>query len=138
MGPHPASRNPLGRAKRLTKESPLHRHRALAVGVLLSAVLLLPSARAEASRERGIALPPDAPVRREMLSSERRPSPTPGPTTIRLAVADPLLVPPLPPGLTFGATWVDLDGDGDLDLTIPVDRIEPPSLLVYRNDRGVF
>ena len=74
------------------------------------------------------------------LAPEKRPEPPPRPDSaqIRLAIADSLLQPPLPPGLPFGATWVDLDGDGDLDLTIPLDRDVAPSLLVYRNDKGVF
>jgi hypothetical protein len=89
-------------------------------------------------RVSGIALPPSGASRTVGLEPEKRPTPEPVPPQIRIEVADSLLHPPLPGGLPFGATWVDLDGDGDLDLTIPLDRPDPPSLLVYRNDRGIF
>ena len=44
----------------------------------------------------------------------------------------------LPPGLYFGGTWADLDGDDDLDLTIPLDSDFSSCLRIWRNDGGRF
>ncbi|HKA24423.1 MAG TPA: FG-GAP-like repeat-containing protein, partial [Candidatus Eisenbacteria bacterium] len=114
------------------------RPRALVLSVCLLAIILLPPADGFAARVSGIALPASCDARVVPVEPEKRPTPVPQPPEIRVALADSLLHPPLPPGLPFGATWVDIDGDGDLDLTVPLDRDQAPSLLVYRNDHGVF
>lgn len=42
-------------------------------------------------------------------------------------------------GGNFTASWVDIDGDGDLDLYVGGPTLEPPGpALVYRNDNGAF
>lgn len=42
-------------------------------------------------------------------------------------------------GSNFAASWVDIDGDGDLDLTSGGPTLEMPApLLIYRNDAGNF
>lgn len=43
------------------------------------------------------------------------------------------------PGSNFAASWVDIDGDGDLDLTSGGPALEPGApMLIYRNDGGAF
>ena len=72
------------------------------------------------------------------LSTDRRPSPPGAATSLRFddATLDAGLT--LAPGLYFGGSWVDLDGDGDLDLTIPVDSDRNGCLRVWENDGGRF
>jgi hypothetical protein len=42
-------------------------------------------------------------------------------------------------GGNFTASWVDIDGDGDLDLFVGGPTLEPPEVsLAYRNDNGKF
>jgi hypothetical protein len=65
--------------------------------------------------------------------------PAPGTATaIRAEDVSDRLDHALPPGLYFGATWVDLDGDGDLDLTVPIDSDSSGTLTVWRNDNSAF
>ncbi|MBL8530689.1 MAG: CRTAC1 family protein [Hyphomonadaceae bacterium] len=43
------------------------------------------------------------------------------------------------PGSNFAASWVDIDGDGDLDLTSGGPTLEPGApMLIFRNDEGAF
>ena len=47
-------------------------------------------------------------------------------------------LPGLAQGLYFGCTWIDLDDDGDLDLTLPMDNNGGDTLRVLRNDGSQF
>jgi hypothetical protein len=132
------SGRPCEAGTRTLEGAPLPRPRALVLSLAFVLPILVHPADSFSARVSGIAVPPLAPSRAAALEPEKRPTPEPQPPQIRIEVADSLLHPPLPPGLPFGATWVDIDGDGDLDLTIPLDRDDPPSLLVYRNDHGIF
>ena len=101
----------------------------------------LPAAAAPARLFAGVAgRPPEAPVpgpSASGLAPAARPAPS-APTAIRAEDATALLGQALPAGLYFGATWLDLDADGDLDLTLPLDSYAGGTLTVWRNDGAGF
>jgi hypothetical protein len=67
----------------------------------------------------------------------RRPSPPPT-TALRVTNVTEMLPYPWLRATYFGGTWVDLDGDDDLDFTMPVDSDSGQVLAVWRNDGDRF
>jgi hypothetical protein len=59
-------------------------------------------------------------------------------TDIRVTDVTYLLDDALPAGLYFGASWIDLDGDGNLDVTIPIDAGPEAFLRVWRRTANGF
>jgi hypothetical protein len=102
---------------------------ALALAVSLALAVCAP--RSGAAAPVGFAAQPPL----EALSPPGRPAPA---TAILAVSANDRFEHPFPTGLHFGATWIDLDGDGDLDLTEPVDNDSGGELTVWRNDGGRF
>jgi hypothetical protein len=105
--------------------------------VLLSLCCVLSAAPAAAAPARMFAGVADRPPAASVLAPAARPGP-PAPTAIRAEDATALLGQALPAGLYFGATWLDLDADGDLDLTVPIDSDAGGTLTVWRNDGAAF
>jgi hypothetical protein len=59
-------------------------------------------------------------------------------TSIRVTNVTHLLDDAFPPGLYFGASWIDLDSDGDLDVTVPHDAGPWAFLRVWRQSAEGF
>jgi hypothetical protein len=109
-------------------------HRVSAVALAAWVVLFAPASAGAADTLVDLAREV---ARRRSLETAKRPGPPPA-TEIRIANASDLLPYPFRGATYFGGTWVDLDGDADVDFTLPVDSDSGQTLAVLRNDGDRF
>ncbi len=120
--------------------------RASASGVLAGLVFLAAAAAAGVGTAHpgveeadGVQVPAGLTTAPGALTTALGGSPSGGQSgALRAADFTAALAESLPRGLYFGATWVDLDDDGNLDLTLPFDRGEGGFLRVWRNEGTEF